>query len=158
MWAGRKDGIFYRNIANNYLTQVKTYRYYDAVPLRLCMDFYILGVEDYCKYPEPAAMLIVFEGNETYYKRWGKEWSKQSKRRIDHFKNDVILLLNDRKRVDKTLREENHEDNRLTLNERTYENFLDILITIRWDMICKRKALYKKAARARAKAKKESKV
>ena len=140
LWSNK---ILFRTMANRYLANIETYHHYDAVPLRLCMDWYVVGVEDYTKFPEMVG-LEVFLCNKDFA-RWRRKWEREPKRTINHFHDEVVLFLNDRKRLDMQIREEG-EDKRFTLNKGAYELFLKTIMFVRYEF---RKKKRKKVVRRR---------
>lgn len=129
LWSCR---IAHRRLANQYLADVRTYSHYDAVPLRLCMDCYVMGVEDFSKYPESIGLEVFLYKDG--YNRWRKKWDREPKRKIEHFNDEVVLLLNERRRMDETLREEEHDDKRFTLKMGAYKTFLDTVSFVRYEL------------------------
>lgn len=136
MWASR---ISMRQIANRYFSEIRTYQHYDAVPLRICMDCYVMGVEDFTKFPERIG-LEVFLFNDTF-NRWRKAWEREPKRKIEHFNDEVVLLINERRRKDECLRSENHEDKRFTMKMGAYKTFLDTFSFVRYELIKRRRKM-----------------
>lgn len=129
LWSNK---IEYRKMANRYLADIETYHHYDSVPLRACMDWYVAGVEDYTKYPETVG-LEVFLCN-VGYALWRRKWEREPKCTINNFHDEVVLLINDRKRLDMQIREEGGEDKRFTLNKGAYELFLKTVMFVRYEL------------------------
>lgn len=141
LWSNK---IGFRVMANRYLADIETYHHYDSVPLRLCMDWYVIGVEDYTKFPETVGLEVFLYNKD--FARWRRKWEREPKRTINHFHDEVVLLINDRKRLDMQIREDEGEDKRFTLNKGAYELFLKTVMFVRYELNKKKR---KKVVRRR---------
>ena len=73
---------------------IGSYSGYIACALPVAMDFYLWGIKDYCKYPNPSN-LVVFESNG--YSLWGKSIKRVS---MDIFVRKVVEFCYDREKID----------------------------------------------------------
>lgn len=143
LWSSR---VRNRRMANSYLSGIEVYCHYDSVPLRLCMDWYVVGVEDYTKFPETAGLPPFLYNND--FGRWRRKWEREPKRSLHQFNDEVVLLLNERRRKDAQIRDEEGEDKRFTLNKGAYELFLKTVMFVRYELV-KRKKGKKKVVKRR---------
>lgn len=119
------ERIPYRERLRKFLIDIDSYGTYYSVALRAGMDFYVLGADDFLKYPV-STMIEQFR-YETHYRRWQKGFEMTVYRNAGKLNTDLQILLFDRARYDMEIVVNNAKGADLAMTQTTYLTFMDAI-------------------------------
>lgn len=108
-----------------FLMDIRSYGPYYSVPLRIGMDFYVNGVDDYTKYPANEKLELFLAGED--FTKWKRGFEKAPYRKINDIFEEMQIVLFDRARADLTVTQNFADGSKMALTDRTYMAFLDAM-------------------------------
>lgn len=113
------------NIVRDYLYDIKEYKGYKAIPLRVSMDFYVRGVKAFNDYPAYQGMELFLAENKAY--RWQKGFYQTIPLSYIDFFEDMHMMVYDRMHTDMEMISNKDKGYGMAFKHKDYDTFLMIM-------------------------------
>lgn len=107
-----------RVLGTRFFDSISSYSSYYAAALPIAMDFYLQGIQDYCKRPNSNEW-VLFKSKT--YVRWGK--NNTTKVNTDDVIREVTDFCFNRTRLDEALYKATDKQGKIALTHTAYNNF-----------------------------------
>lgn len=110
------------DVLRDYLYDIKAYKGYEAIPLRISMDFYVRGVKAFNDYPVYQGMELFLADNRSF--RWQKEFYKGMPLSYIELFEDMHMMAYDRMHTDIEMISNKDKGHGMAFKHKDYDTFL----------------------------------